>query len=213
MKKILLLLTLVAGLRVATNAQDKPISFGIKAGVAISNIDYRFSSGGSLGDDAKPSFYIGAVSNIKLSNLFSVQPGLIYVNKGTKYDVNITEENGKTIRVEEGSFSLSYFEVPVNILANFSLGNGKFFVGAGPYVAYALSGSRKLVDFKEDIKFGSNEEIFRRMDFGLNSLVGYQLSNGINIHGGYGIGLYEISKSSNVKIKSNLLCVGLGFNF
>ncbi|SOD15192.1 porin family protein [Pedobacter xixiisoli] len=206
MKKILLLLTLAAGLNVATNAQDKPVSFGVKAGVAFPNLVYS-AEGMSASADAKTSFYVGAIADINVSEIFSVQPGLTFMNKGTKSDA-----------LDAGaSINFSYLELPVNLVANFNAGPGKFFLGAGPYAAYALSGNSKVDGEKYDAEFGSGEEQVKRMDFGVNFLTGYKLTNGLNLHVGYGLGLGNLSNISengtDLKIKNKVFSVGLGFNF
>lgn len=136
------------------------------------------------------------------------------MSKGTK--------SGDAFYVEDqtdlsGSLNISYLELPVNLVANFDTGSGKFFAGAGPYAAYALSGNGKAGGVKEDMPFGSNDGEFKRFDFGLNFLAGYQLTNGLNIHAGYGLGLGNIlnDKSSGVDLsaKNKVFSVSLGFNF
>lgn len=213
MKKILLLLTLAAGLNVAVNAQDKPVSFGVKAGVAFPNISFS-AMGTSVSLDAKTTFYVGAVADVKVSSMFSVQPGLTFMSKGTKSGDAFSAEEGSDL---SGSINISYLELPVNLVANFNAGAGKFFVGAGPYAAYALSGNGKAGGVKEDMPFGSNDGEFKRFDFGLNFLAGYQLTNGLNIHAGYGLGLGKImndeSSGVDLAVKNKVFSVGLGFMF
>lgn len=213
MKKILLLLTLAAGLNLAANAQDKPVSFGIKAGVAFPNLTFS-AMGTSVSLDSKTTFYVGGIADIKVSNMFSVQPGLTFMSKGTKSGDAFFGEEGSDL---SGSINISYLELPVNLVANFDAGSGKFFVGAGPYAAYALSGNGKAGDTKEDMPFGSNDGEFKRFDFGLNFLAGYQLTNGLNFHAGYGLGLGKIvndeNSGVNLATKNKVFSVGVGFNF
>ena len=217
MKKILLLLTLAAGLNVAANAQDKPVSFGIKAGVAFPSITAS-SMGISLNTSSKTSFYVGGIADINISPIFSFQPGLTYVGKGGKFDVRqMAEELGADPEDLEGvdniTMNYGYLELPLNLLANFDAGAGKFFIGAGPYAAYALSANVKIGDQKIDAEFGSGEGQVKRMEFGLNFLGGYKLSNGFNIHGGYGLGLSNTENSSEGTTKNKVFSVGVGFNF
>lgn len=213
MKKILLLLTLAAGLSTAVNAQDKPVTFGVKAGVAFPNLTFS-AMGTSVSLDSKTTFYVGGIADIKVSNILSLQPGLTYMSKGTKSGDAFFEDEETDL---EGSINISYLELPVNLVANFNAGTGKFFVGAGPYAAYALSGNGKAGGVKEDMPFGSNEGEFKRFDFGLNFLAGYQLTNGLNIHAGYGIGLGKIMNGEtseiDLAVKNKVFSVGLGFNF
>jgi hypothetical protein len=82
MKKLLLSLALVAGLSTAVLAQN-PVKLGLKAGLAFPNMS--ISAGGlSIAFDSRTSFYVGGTADFAISNVFSVQPGLTFVSKGTK---------------------------------------------------------------------------------------------------------------------------------
>jgi opacity protein-like surface antigen len=221
MKKTILSLALVAALGFAANAQDKPVTFGVKAGLALPS-QTSSAMGISVSSSSKASFYVGAIADISVSPIFSVQPGLTYVGKGGKLDFSeAAEEMGLDPSELEGAekitFNYSYLEIPVNLVANFNAGTGKFFVGAGPYAAYALSGNAKMGDEKIDAEFGSEEGEMKRMEFGLNFLAGYKLANGFNLHAGYGLGLSNLENSSsdgiNATTKNRVFSVGLGFNF
>ncbi len=203
MKKFFLLLTLATALNFGANAQDKKVSFGVKAGLAFPNLDFA-TSGVSLNLTAKTSFYVGAVADVKVSNIFSVQPGLIFSSKGAMF---------KSPGIDDISFNFDYLELPLNLVANFQAGPGKFFAGAGPYAAYAISGNQKAGTVTVDADFGSDDDEFKRMDVGLNLLTGYQLKNGLSLNVGYGIGLGNIYNDSSTTVKNKVFSVGLGFMF
>jgi hypothetical protein len=222
MKKQLLLLALFAGLGFTVKAQSKPISIGLKAGVAFPNIsvsDNDFE--GEL--KANTSFYFGGLVDVSLGNTFSFQPGLTLIGKGAKNEYSETDEDG-TYSVSAKK-NLMYLEIPVNLIANFETGAGKVFIGAGPYYGLALSGKNKYearlngmtiegeADENDDIQFGKDGEL-KRGDYGINFLGGYQLSNGFNIHAGYGLGLGNIAQDSgDSKTKNKLFSIGVGFTF
>jgi Outer membrane protein beta-barrel domain len=209
MKKLVLSLALVAGLGLAATAQKSPVKFGVKAGVAFPNMTIS-NSDFSASLKSNPSFYVGGTVDLPLGEIFSVQPGLTLIGKGTK----AVETDGNDIYTTK--ISTMVLELPVNLMASFSAGPGKIFVGAGPYYSMALSGKYKSSgseDLEEDIEFGSDGE-FKRGDLGLNFLAGYQLKNGFNVHGGYGLGLSNISaESDEVKTKNKVFSVGVGFSF
>jgi len=218
MKKLVLSLLTVAALSTAALAQSsKPVKFGLKAGVAFPNM--TISSGStSVSFDTKTSFYVGGTAEFAISDIISIQPGLTFISKGTKFNSNsFAFEDGDFGSGEKVTLNFNYLELPVNLLANFKLnGSGKIFVGAGPYFAYALNANGKYGSIKEDIKFGENDSEFKRTDFGLNFLAGYQLNNGLNIHAGYGLGLSSIADpdiSDEVTFKNKVFTVGLGFSF
>ena len=230
MKKTILL-GAIALISLSTFAQDKSddsrITYGVKAGVTFPTV--------TGGDAIKSitSFYVGGMVDIPVSSMFSVQPGLSFIGKGY-----IEELDYSAFGLPEGDVVLTfksnpfYIEIPVNLVAKFEAGPGKLFVGAGPYVSFGVAGKLKrtfsgtqladlragdsivadqLKDVEADLKFGTNKDL-KSLDFGLNFLLGYQLTNGLSINGGYGLGLTGI-KTDSASIKNSVISVGLGFAF
>ncbi|MNK47558.1 hypothetical protein D3C87_663700 [compost metagenome] len=217
MKKLVLSLLTVVGLSTAALAQSTPVKFGLKAGVAFPNM--TFSSGSaSFSYDTKTSYYVGGTVEFQLSDLVSIQPGLTFTDKGTRINSSsFGFDNDDFFSDIDATLNFKYLEVPVNALVNFKVANsGKLFVGAGPYFAYALSANAKMGSEKEKIEF--EDSGFKRTDFGLNFLAGFQLNNGLNVHAGYGLGLSNMADDQeaqdfNASIKHKLFTVGLGFSF
>lgn len=220
MKKLLLSLTLLAGLGLAASAQTNQVKFGIKAGVSFPNMSFS-ATGISESGDMTTSFYVGGTVNIPVDEMFSVQPGLTYIGKGTQQSGSMADILGDDAsgngKVKINPF---YLELPVNLIAHFKAGEGKFFVGAGPYYAIGIGGKVKVKgtdgvnsgEVKGDIKYGDGET-FKRGDFGVNFLTGYELSNGFNIHAGYGLGLSNVFNTDLAKAKHRVLSVGVGYTF
>lgn len=211
MKKLFTTISIVL-ISVCAFSQTSQVKFGIKAGVTFPTI--AANGGASAYDGPEPpdyktntSFYLGCTVDILVSAVFSIQPGLTLIGKGGKSQVyNSNFEPGSNLYIFEGSYKLNtmYLEIPVNAILNFKLGSGKIFFGGGPYYGFGISGKIKTEattttssssvseSTDRDVKFGSNED-FKRGDFGFNFLAGYQLKNGFNIHGGYGLGLKTIT--------------------
>ena len=116
---------------------------------------------------------------------------------------------------------LDYLEVPLNFVYH----NSGFFIGAGPSVAYGLSGKEKYTD-KEDpsysgdtkIKFGSDEEELKAFEFGVNALAGYRTTGGLMFSACYNLGLTDIQNTSNDnsffevgKVKNKYFAVKIGY--
>lgn len=180
-KLVIIFLGVVFGLQV--NAQ---LTFGPRAGLNLASI---------VGDneDAKMKigFQVGGAANYEISDMFSLQPGLLLSMKGVTDDLD--EDEGKS------SMSLGYLEIPVNAVANFS----GFQVFAGPYVGLGLFGKSKweydgesndtdiqfVSDYKDvdDDKFG-----LKRLDFGINAGLGYKM-DALQIQAGYGLGLANMN--------------------
>ncbi|QIL40921.1 PorT family protein [Pedobacter sp. HDW13] len=229
MKKIILSLLTVAALSTVALAQtNNSTKIGVKAGVTFPT----FGTSGTENEDdnwkINTSFYVGGTVDFQISERFSIQPGLSLIGKGGKGDYY--EHNGEpnNLIAFRGTAKLSmlYLELPVNAIVNFETGNGKIFIGAGPYYATAISGKTKTTGIltagtsslttstNEDIKFGKDGTM-KRGEFGVNFLAGYQLSNGFNIHAGYGLGLSNLDYSDTrvSKVTNRVLSVGLGFSF
>ena len=224
MKKTILL-GAIALISLSTFAQDKSdnsrITYGVKAGVTFPT--FSLSGDDFNGNSAKSitSFYVGGIVNIPVHSMLSVQPGLTLIGKGGKTTSAIV---GSSDFVE---FTPLYLEVPVNVVASFEAGPGKVFVGAGPYLSFGIGGKLKStksdVTTSQDLKFGTNSSTdqskhFKSLDFGVNFLLGYQLTNGLSINGGYGLGLTNISPNTDIanntgSLKNSVVSVGLGFAF
>jgi hypothetical protein len=206
MKKILLSL-MIAGAGLAVKAQEKGVKFGVKAGATFATMSITGDTEGEA--KSTTGFYVGGTADFGLSSMFSIQPGLTLSNKGFKADLD-----GGSITT-----NLMYIEIPVNAVVNFPVGDGKVFVGAGPYYGMAISGKHKLkgtdegttVSMSTDVEFGDDGS-FKRGDFGVNFLAGYQLGNGFNIHAGYGLGLSNVAQDPG-NAKNRVLSVGLGYSF
>lgn len=162
-------------------------------------------------DDAKfkPGFTIGAGLNMPLgSGMISLQPEINYIQKGGKF--------------EEGDFSdkytVNYLEVPVLVKATFGEGT-KFYVNAGPSVAFGLGGKNKWEEGDEegesDIKFGDEDEnsddfyIEKGTDIGLQLGAGVIIAEKVMIDVRYGLGLTDLYDDSSVKNNVLQFTVGI----
>jgi hypothetical protein len=218
MKKTLLSLMIVSA--AITASAQSPVKLGIKAGTTFSKFSIEGDEGGTIKSNL--SFYIGGIVDFPVSDMFSVQPGITLSGKGFKVDES-GSGGGLSGRINVKT-NLMYIEVPVNAVFSFPIGNGNIFLGAGPYYGMAITGNVKTkgsmtsdhettsVSTSDNIEFGKNGD-FKRGDFGANFLGGYQLSNGFNIHAGYGLGLSNIAHDSEEKVKNRVISVGLGFSF
>ncbi|MNK64402.1 hypothetical protein D3C87_836430 [compost metagenome] len=208
MKKLLLSAAILFG-SLGAFAQGG-LGYGLRAGVNIPK--YSFENGSS---ESNTGFFVTGYLDAPISPNFSIQPGLSLQNKGGKYTATSDNATGELKQ------SIMSLDIPVNAVAKFPTGeSGNFFIGAGPYVGFALSGKNKFeassnsasVKREWDVKFGSGDgDELKRTDFGINFLAGYQLSNGFQINAGYGLGLTNLSPVSNLSTKNRVWSVGIGF--
>jgi hypothetical protein len=116
--------------------------------------------------------------------------------------------------------TMNYLQVPVNI--TYHLKN--FFVGAGPYLGYALNGKIKgtgaialpiigdyTTNVDSTISFGSDKGQVKRIDLGASITAGYDLPFGLFIRAYYQMGLSELSNDLNSSGKNT--CFGLSVGY
>lgn len=223
--KILVLSVLMTGVFFTARSQDNGLSFGVRAGLNMQNINGKDQDGDKVTLNLVPRFHIGAVVDIPLATDFYFQPGLLFTTKGAKSD---DEFLGVDMNVE---YNLSYIELPLSFLYKPQLGNGHFFIGFGPYIAYGVGGKAKFdvagISSEQDIKFESEYEslnpaqwkYFRPFDFGGNLFFGYQLENGLSLQLNTQLGLAKINPDntafpdSDTELRNTGFGLSLGYNF
>ena len=220
-----LAMTLICGYSVAQTTAMSKVRIGLKAGVNLAKI--AFTGTGfedNEKDDAKniTSFQFGAYADVPLSTFFSIQPGIILNGKGGEMQLSEAgTQLGPPTIIGSVKSNIMYLEVPINALYK---KNG-FYIGAGPYAAVALSGKYKseltitssgqTEREDRDVKFGgNNEDDFKRSDFGINLLGGYELKSGIHLGVNYGFGISNLDPSvGTYNNKNRVASIILGFSF
>lgn len=212
MKKLLLIITVIASFSFM-NAQENSVRFGVKAGLNIANI---VGDSQDLWDDLngeiKPiiRFHVGALVEIPVSEVFAIQPELLFSRQGAKLKIDNAEEIS----------NLSYLNIP--LIAKFYLAEGLSFQ-VGPQIGFLLSAKNKAsgtffdgfetvtVDEESDIKDRVNS-----VDFGLNFGFGYQLEQGVFFDARYSLGLSNINDfegSDDFEDSNSVFQISLGYKF
>lgn len=155
----------IAGVGIASalaqSYQKEPLTWGIKAGVNISDF-----YGDDVGQtDVRGNFSGGILLNYRFSNYWALQPEVIFNIKGADLEPGLTGENGGA------EYELGYLNIP--ILAKFYIPAGTRFspnLYAGPDVGFKLYGdsnSRDIDDELKDAEFGV--AFGAGLDFNINS--------------------------------------------
>ena len=110
--------------------------------------DYKKSANGL---QAGVSFQAGITPG------FSLVSELYFMRRGGKLKAN------NPLTTNESSLRLNTIELPV--LARFHF--GKFYMNAGPSIAYNLSGTSKIEDISTKLSFKNSTEGFKRFDAGV----------------------------------------------
>jgi hypothetical protein len=186
MKKLILSLGLMAGVSVAAQAQSA--TFGVKAGVSLTNVtgDGTSSAKNIFG------FHGGLIANFAVNDAFSIQPELLYSMKGTKQEESLTF-NGVTYSAK-ATARFHYIDVPVLARVN----AGGIFFELGPQVGFLAAANQKT-EVSGAGSGSSDDDIkseLKTVDFGYAAGLGYQLSNGPGIGIRYNGGFSDINKNS-----------------
>jgi hypothetical protein len=187
MKKIIL--TTVVIFAASLSSQAQLVKFGIKAGINYANqtgSDITVNSQ-NYNTDAITSYHAGLVTEIKLTEGFSIQPELLYSTQGATY------KNA----FEEFTNELGYLSIPVLAKIHF---NKTISLDLGPQASFLLS-ERNEFDAK-------NAESF---EFGLAGGLSLSITKSFFIQGRYVLGLTEASREAEVK--NSVVQVSAGFKF
>ncbi len=132
--------------------------------VASTNLNYG-SSNSSLSDYKEPDkgIHAGVSFQAGITPKFSLVSEFYYIRKGGALKDNNPLTNQKT------NLRLNTLELPV--LARFHF--GKFYMNAGPSIAYNISGTLKIEDLSTDISFDNSTDALKRLDAGIQIGGGY----------------------------------------
>jgi hypothetical protein len=206
-----LILLLSAPLAIAQNTEKAKISFAILGGINFQNLNGKDNSGDKLKNDMIIGYHAGVNIQIPIAPQFFFQPGLLFTTKGAK----------KTYGSLTGTFKLSYIELPLNVIYKATLGKGKFMLGFGPYIGYAIGGKASAdygsiavetdIVFKNSLESGDPLSVanFKAFDMGGNVFAGYELSVGIFMQLNAQLGMLKINPEDNrtVQVYSDKLSV------
>jgi hypothetical protein len=208
MKQVSKLTLLLAFFAIST-VSFAQISFGVKAGLNLANL---YNDEEDSNPEFIPTFQAGGLVEIGLTNSLAIQTGLSLQGKGAKEEATFLGETIKT------SINLLYLQVPAHLLYK---GNG-FFVGAGPYFGYCLSGKGKVTiggeTDSEDLSIGSSvEDDISGLDFGVGIQAGASFG-AIRVGAGYDLGLANLipkdaQDQTDVSIRNGVINVFAAYMF
>lgn len=174
-------LVLMASLALAASgaAQAQRARFGLKGGPSYTTVVGQHVAGAA----SKWGFHGGVLVNVKLSDRFSLQPEVLYSQKGTK---GADDSN---------RINLNYVDLPV--LLRVATGLGGLFIEVGPQLGY-LAGSNASVGSRTPLArvtadFAGSYPPF---DLGYAAGFGYQLANGLGLGLRYNGGFTHVLKGA-----------------
>jgi hypothetical protein len=193
---------------------------GVKAGMNVSTfggVEMKDSEDQKIYEDgleSKIGYHVGLAADYGFTEKLSLQTGLMWTNKGTKFELSEEEDDFKAEL--KSTISLNYLEIPINLA--YKMGN--FQIHAGPYVAFGVAGKSETESTftfmgdtetetdKSDIKFKNtveesdfdkeNVDYFRALDFGLNFGVGY-MAGPVLLGATYSLGLSNTTPDADIE--------------
>jgi hypothetical protein len=204
---------------VTTGVAMAQLSFGIRGGVNLQNVNGKDFEGDKLENDLTPGFHAGVDVEIPVAPDFYFQPGLLFSTKGASDT--------------EGKLNLGYVELPLHFLYKPMLGSGKLIIGLGPYVAYGVTGKIKPDEGSDiDIKFKSDlseEDLINELegeafhlkafDAGADIFFGYQFAFNLYVQLNAQLGLldiypnYDNDEEDETVFKNTGFGLSLGYRF
>ena len=188
MKKLFALFLITSLALAPIKAQD--ISFGAKAGVNFATLQPDLPD-----PESKTGFHIGGVAEIAISDVFSVQPELLYSAQGVHDESDDNEE-----------VRLNYLTLP--IMAKYYIIEG-LSIEAGPQIGFLL-----LAEFEDNGETEDLKDDTKGVDFGLAFGAGYKLPQGINFAIRYYLGadVNDISTDPD-EFKNRVFQISVGYFF
>ncbi|TYA73962.1 porin family protein [Seonamhaeicola marinus] len=198
MKKIILILFAV--LSINTFAQKK-VSFGLKGGLNIASL-----TNSNL--DSKLNGYAGVFLNVAFSDLYEMQPEILYSNQGGKLDIN----NDQTVTIE-------YFSI--GVANNFFVNrDGKLYLSIVPSIDLDVDDS--FIGIVNDNEWEEgNDATF--VDLALGIGLGYRVNNNLAIEARYKRGLidvysgsfhdFEVERYENETQFNSVFQIGISYRF
>ncbi len=179
----------------ADNTEDKSVSFGVKGGVNFATVN-----GDDIDSpDSRTSFHVGALVEVPVSDMFSVQAEAMYSGKGFDFDYEGSDG-------DKAELQLDYIDVPV--LAKFYLTEG-LSLEAGPQLSFLINEELDLNPNSDSGDFPLDDA--ESIDFGLAGGLTFQTNFGMLATGRYVYGLSDVYK--DVDVHNSTFQIGIGYKF
>ncbi len=166
------------------------ISFGAKGGLNLSTLKP------DLNDPAtRTSFHVGGMAEISLTEMFSIQPELLYSAQGATDE----SDNDEVVK-------LDYISIP--IMAKYYVVN-KLSIEGGPQIGILLKAEAEDDGETFDLKDNT-----KSTDIGFAFGLGYKLPNGLNFGARYFFGsdINNVDEDTD-KIKNRVIQLSFGYFF
>ena len=184
------LITLVTVIFMGSAASAQKPHLGIKGGLNI----YDVHTTNNYNFDPKVGFHAGVFAHFHITEMFALQPEIMYSGQGAKYQ----NSNAK--------LNLDYINVPVFLQYMF---NNGFRIQAGPQVGFLI----RAKSINNQVSINQTND-FNTLDFALSMGASYvHTKSGLGIDARYNHGLSQINEQGYEKMTNRGFQLGLFYLF
>lgn len=191
--------------------------FGVQAGVNFASQAWKFG-GDMVTDDKKVALgiQVGGTVEFDFNDKIAFQSGLLISQKGVKFKGVYGPDDTKYT----DKWKLTYLDIPFNVKYKLELAGNNFYLAAGPYFGYAITGKYIYEDGNEDgdaaLDIGNSEadDDFKPLDFGLNLGAGIEISViGVGLQYSLGLPNLEPGGDEDNYIKNRVFSLLVSYKF
>lgn len=214
-KIILIILSLLCGISAQsqtywdTSRPRQRLTLGLRAGV---NFSKQNNGNDGADNDFRTSFQGGVAVDLNIIRSFSVNTGVLYIQKG--YKTEYSDYRG-TLKTNDNA---SYIEIP--LLASYRIAlseSSQFQFNLGPYFAYGIGGKQKVKSTfsgQNDYEIDSFDKLdgMKHFDTGISIGAAATFSKmyvGVN----YERSLRNVTNVPTEKFQNGTIAINLGYNF
>jgi hypothetical protein len=207
MKNLTKTLLFICLIILSTNTFSQKI--GAKAGFNFSNMVEK-DDNTTLNNLIKPGIHLGAIANIPLMDMISLEPGIQITTKGARLELG-----GVKFKT-----NLTYLEFPILGKFTYKIGDLTLVGIAGPAIGIGLSGKAKSKvgsdKNTESISWGNDKinDDYKRLDLGFIFGAGIEMDK-FQFTLSYNLGLANISPYTDygTKVKNRVICLSAAYFF
>jgi opacity protein-like surface antigen len=194
------------------------VSVGPMAGVSFSSFSGDdaddFSDGGvSFEKGSRTGFAVGGFAEFEFGSNFAIEPQLLYIQKGVKYDGEVDVGEGELVDVSAG-INLDYIQLPVLFKAELRKPDSKITpsVFVGPALGFQIGCKITAEGDGEELSDDCPDDTFKSTDFSLVFGAGLEF-NRFSLQGRYDMGLGSVADADGADVKNSGFLVTLGYAF
>ncbi len=175
--------------------------FGVKGGIGIASITLKTQGVKSNIPQSVFSFHVGPTYEIEISDIISIEPGVMFTQKGFKIAGNNQILKSK----------LLFIEIPINVKGYIvEFGDARLYGLAGGYFGFMLSNKINGVKFPIG---NTPNNLFKGFDAGLTFGSGVELFEAMTVGVSFDIGLANLSNDPNETDRLSVFKLSVGYKF